>query len=993
MQSVRSGGHWFKVTLFISGLAGGVILGNNPDWQQDVHYQMDVRLESETQTLDATSNITYTNHSPDTLKSIYMHLYPRAFRYNSVKHREFRHRLGRLSRAMGFLNNLDPYYWDLKIESFKMTTGAQDRKSYYDIEDTILRSDLDKPLAPGDSLIIKMEWTLVVGKMFERAGYLEDQFNMAQWYPKMVVYDEKGWHPDPFHAEGEFYGEFGTFDVTIDVPQRYIIGATGIVVDGNPGWEAVRIDTSENWEEWESNHPLPEFDSTDTSRRIVTFHAENVHDFAWVASPQFVYEYGQWGGIDLHVLYNRRNGAAWHREVMKRTIRSMAWLSNRFGHYPWPQFTVTDRLRGGGMEYPMLVMDGSDRESLIVHEMGHNWFYGLFGNNELDEAWLDEGFTTFQTRWYMEHYYPPAGRDFTRSRYNQPHRLRYWKYHSLSEDDQWDVIELMTSGSDEPVSRKAYLYKSVSVANGNVYRKASIMLDELRYVLGDSLFLAGMQTYYDRWHLKHVNEDRFIASMEAVTGEDLDWFFDPWLHDVRLLDFAVKSWSHRKVANGDYEVTLVLKQKGERFLPLDIETRLADGSRVRQRWTDHPWRYSDTLFYFVPQKPLDVVLDPDIRTVDVDRRNNYARRFPREIIFDWPRMSYNPRDRYLIKWRPLLHFQNRDGWMPGFRFSRSYGPWEKTDVAITIAPETGRFYWSVSGWRKPVHMLQQMKWQGFAYHWGGVAGIGASLHRNWSRQYRYPPNLQWATGFYVNNAKDTTRTDLFDPGTVTVLYATYELEMYGNTLGVEVSAAPAGWSDWSFSRISLTQKISMNQGRFHIGVRTLAGAMWSSQGGIPGQERFTVEGAGSGALYQHAYLRDESGLYGLTTLREHYHLTGDMNLRGFYDYGFAGPEMALANTVEISRPLSRVNRDAFVVLFNDVGALWGSKFIAGDEGFDGDILSDAGFGIGISSSWWDFPLRLRVDFPWLLMQSDPVNSDKLFTLDTQRWVFGFQASL
>jgi len=978
----------FKTSFFFIICIYFLYGSSNDSWQQFVHYTMNVKLVPESHEMRGTSHIIYVNNSPDDLDRIYLHLYPNAFQEGSVKYREFQQKYGRLGRIGPMLKDITPYKAEISIHSFTVTMGNNQISELFEIDDTILMASLPEPLVTGDSLIINIDWTHHVGEQIERAGYVDDQYNAAQWYPKMVVFDEKGWHNDPFHAEGEFYGEFGTFDVTIDLPKNYIIGATGVVISGDPGWKKVEVDTSQKFDEWLKKYQKNKTDADSSARRIITFHAENVHDFAWIASPAFLYEHGSWNGIDVHVLYNESNGEKWTKVVRERSERALEWLSTKFGMYPYPQVTTTDRIKGGGMEYPMLIMNGSDSEGLVVHEIGHIWFYGILANNELDDAWLDEGFTTFQTRWYLENRYPPTGHDFSLSHYKN-YQKKWWRYARRLDGAQWSAIRFATSGFDEPISRSSYLFGSGSSYRQNAYTKPSLMLVELKYILGDSVFHKALQAYFSRWNLQHVNEEKFITTVEEVSGQDLGWFFNPWLHDTAFLDYAVTGWKKKQLENGNWEVSLDIRQKGDRFLPVKIHSILKNGKVYETWYKNHLWRFKDTFVFTVPYNPEKIVLDPDGQTVDLDRRNNQTGGLKHEWLFSWPGMFYKPRDAYVVRWFPLLYYHELDGYMPGLHLSRDYGHWEGTDLKLNYGLESQKLSWSVFLWRKPVHSTSGVWWDLYGYNQIAIDQFTVRIHGQWNKKYSVPPFHSWTFGFFHSNAKDTSRTDLFDPGVIRTVFGRYKIQVGSKSAGLDMTIAPDDVSDWSFSRITVTMNAEFSAKKFGMLDRMTIGKIWSGDEGVPNQERYTIERAGSGDIFSKPYLRDESSFYGIPELRSHYHLAGDANLRGFFGKGYAGTEAIITNTAEVYYSQSLFGINVKFAGFVDAGFLWGSQFIQGDNGFDGDFLANAGLGIRLKKNWFGKSFYLRVDSPfWLNITNEDEDS-----IDFSRWVFSFSKGI
>ena len=222
-------------------------------WQQSVDYDMNVTLIDSVRQLACSSTIMYKNNSPDQLNDIFIHLYPNAFQLGSVKSRDYLNGYGRESRAAYFKDGLDGYESKIHVRNLTISKNDNFISDNFEINDTVLRAKLKQPLLSGEKLRIDIDWNHHVGGMVERAGYYEGQYNMAQWYPKVAVYDQKGWHADPFHAEGEFYGEFGNFKVTFTLPAKYIIGASGIVTKGDPGWSMVKVDSTVDFRDWFEN--------------------------------------------------------------------------------------------------------------------------------------------------------------------------------------------------------------------------------------------------------------------------------------------------------------------------------------------------------------------------------------------------------------------------------------------------------------------------------------------------------------------------------------------------------------------------------------------------------------------------------------------------------------------------------------------------------------------------------------------------------------------
>ncbi|MCF7905478.1 MAG: hypothetical protein K9M49_10060, partial [Candidatus Marinimicrobia bacterium] len=756
-------------------------------FQQYVQYDMDVVLDSKAKTLTSHSDLLYVNHSPDTLDQILMQLYHNAFNEGTIAEKVWADLGDSFGKEKGWTG--------IKIQSAMIDSTEL---TFLIRDDTILELALPNELSPGDTLAFTLDWVSVIHPQIDRSGYRGNHYMFAQWYPKFIVYDENGWHDDPFGDYGEFYGEFGNFNVSIDVPAEQIVAATGIVVKGDPGWRQVTVDTSVTWKEWsedfakERETTLTELDST--ARRQVRFAAENVHDFAWQCSRDFVYEHGSWDGIDVHVLYNLKSGEAWTQDVVRFGVQSLKWLSENFGPYPWPQMTIIEALFGGGMEYPMMVMDGSESEGLTVHEIGHNWFYGLFANDELDDAWLDEGFTSFQTLWYIEHHYPENDYYLTR-KYLTPFEFENLPLISAKERDLKPVIEYMLSVKNEPMAQHSYDFIDYSSYSRNVYDKASMMFYSLKAYLGEVRFLAGMQEYYDRWALKHVNEDRFITAMEAGSGEDLDWFFDQWLHTTKYVDYAVIDFDVQELGAENFETTVHLENKGGLFVPISATIYGKDDNQASAVLEEFKFRDSGEIQIPSDFEPVRVELDANDVFLDVDRRNNRSWK-ELEWRYQFKGWESYPADRNLYLWKPQFGYNDDAGLGLGFRIDRVYRtPGDVVTLELDHNLRSGNPDGSLSFTREVHGLPMQAIWEGELGSWRQLNFASLQHEISWARRFWKNPVHYLTVGMDFTDATNIPDPQLVND-TFTRIFLHYEMQQTLFKGGLGLSALFQHAPEW-----------------------------------------------------------------------------------------------------------------------------------------------------------------------------------------------------
>lgn len=486
-------------------------------WQQQVNYTIDVTLDDKAHALDGYIKINYYNNSSDTLHFIWFHLWPNAYKNDRTA---FSDQLLENGRTDFYFSNNDKrgYINRLDFKVNKITARTEDHPQHQDIVKLVL----PESLPPKASILIETPFHVKLPYNFSRGGHIRESYQLTQWYPKPAVYDKYGWHEMPYLDQGEFYSEFGNYDVSISVPKKYIVASTGVLQQ----------------------------QETDTANATLHYKQENVHDFAWFADKDFMISHDtlqlSTGSIDVYAYYNKANKDQWKNAIgyIKSAIRTK---SNWVGGYPYKTVSVVESPQkgDGGMEYPTITLissPGNDKslDYLINHEVGHNWFYGILGSNEREHPWMDEGMNTYYDNRYARQQYGKQDADvidikvpFIRNR--------------MPEDPTHTVLQTMTAvKKDQPIETTADRF---NMYNYNVvaYTKTGDWMKLLEKEIGQDTFDKLMHEYFNRWKFRHPYPEDFKLLAEEISGKSLDSTFallkskgnieSPVKKDTRLASF------------------------------------------------------------------------------------------------------------------------------------------------------------------------------------------------------------------------------------------------------------------------------------------------------------------------------------------------------------------------------------------------------------------------------------------------------------------------
>ena len=591
-----------------------------PDyWQQEVDYALTATLLPDAKRLEGTARIAYTNNAPNALPVLVLELAQNVHAEGAMRNEVMEVTGGvalREVRADGRALDEVP------------TSELRDVPAGYGIENTTLFLKLPRPLASGSEAEIEVDWAFTIPQAGAsgRMGYSgDDLFFVAYWYPQMAVYDDvEGWNTEPFLGRSEFYADHGDYEVTVDVPEGWLVLATGALQNAA---DVLAPDVARRMERaYASDSTVQvvgpdDFDGVTTSgedgRLRYRFTAERVRDFAFSATRTSIWDAartpvgdpdgdGEADYAHINTLY--RTSAPLWSEVTRYQQHAITFLSDFTGFpYPYPHMTAVEGggIIGGGMEFPMMTLMGdyngrgdSALYNVTAHELAHMWIPMIVSTNERRYSWIDEGSTTFAENQARKSFYPGPNHDLP---------------------DQQNYLQVAQMGLEGEMMRFSNYHASPVAFGIASYSKPASVLVALRAVLGEEAFLEAYRAFIDTWAYKHPYPFDLFNTFERVSGRDLDWFWRGWYYDTGTLDQAIAG-----VDVSDEEVAVTVEDQGAVPMPVLLRVTYEDGTTAEREIPVDVWLggQDEAVARFEGGEVARVEIDPEGRFPDVDRADN-----------------------------------------------------------------------------------------------------------------------------------------------------------------------------------------------------------------------------------------------------------------------------------------------------------------------------------------------------------------------------------
>lgn len=667
-------------------LPGG-LYAQSAYFQQEVHYHIDVRLDDVAHALSGAITITYRNNAPHGLDTLWFHLWPNAYRNRQTAFARQQQRMNK-SRFF-FAEDSESGY----IDSLGFTVdGKSIPWALHPEHPDIALLVLNEAIPAGGQARIHTPFHLQMPRTFSRLGHEGQAYQFTQWYPKPAVYDREGWHPMPYLDMGEFYSEFGSFDLSITLPENYLVAATGLLqTESERAFLEERIKQSSAHLDTLSETEAPQLGFPPSASRMKTirYTAEKVHDFAWFADKRFMVQKDTLAlpsgkVMECWAFFTQSEQELW-KEAVNYVKRAIAFYSGHVGEYPYPQATAVQMPfgAGGGMEYPMITncgLTGGARplDELIAHEVGHNWFYAILASNERAHAWMDEGLNSYYDHRYSRRYYGQAGFGYL------PDFLM-----NTSEMDIFELAYLYQARRrlNQPPETPSDELSEINYFLG-AYEAPAKALFYLENYLGAERFDSIMQAYYRQWAFRHPQPEDFRRAVEEGSGKELDWLFDGLLFSNRKQDYALSG-----IEEAGDSVYIRIKNKGDIAGPV-LLSAMAGPDPAVEFWIEG---FEGERAVALPAGIYTgIVLDRPRLTFDLYRQDNRIR--PHGLLkkVEPLRLQFGAGieddSRTILYWAPLLSWNNYDKLMPGLLLYNTAVPEKRLEWALApfFGPGSGQ---------------------------------------------------------------------------------------------------------------------------------------------------------------------------------------------------------------------------------------------------------------------------------------------------------------
>ncbi len=987
-------------------------------WQQDVHYTIQATINDSLDEIKGKEHLTYYNNSPHALTEVYFHLYQNAFQPGSY------------AQCLNEANHAKIKFG--KYEAKKMGTVIdqlliENTPATYSIDNTILKIKLTTPLKSGEKLNFDISFRTYwdqgsMRRRFKKFSVEEKykHFDGVHWYPRICVYDKKrGWNVDQ-HLGKEFYGDYGIYDVELTFPSNYIVEATGSLQNESE----VLPQTLKNAIAI-SNYATPNYKYTIPRQGTKTwkFYAENVHDFAFTADPTYRREVVTWNGIQCIALAREENAPYW-LPTAQFVANVVKIYSTDFGMYGYPKIVAADA--NDGMEYPMITLNGGNwpgHRYVIAHEVGHNWFFGMIGNNETYRAFLDEGFTQFLTSWSMKRTIPNAN------------------YNAIDEQVVYNgYLSDAINRSDMPLNTHSDDFNSALGHGGgyrHVYYKTATMLYNLHY--------------FNKWKFAHPYPEDFRDAITEYVKTDLSWFFDQWMETTKVIDYQIAKIKKLKKKDGLYRYAITLKRNGEMQMPLDLEILDKSGKKYRYLVPNtyfakqegqiplKPWigwgilnsTHRDTIT--LENKLNKVIIDPSNRLADINRIDNIKSKSQYKLplhtsLNTGVQPAFTLNKQYLLL-RPDIWFNAVDGIKAGFNIHYDYARikhsldasvWYNTGFGAEMPyPEFVR--------PKLNYSLQLSEWVGRDAYIYLISRYldGATLNDfGFKKSFKtYQFNLHHKTiglnrngyHYWLTPNDYKIRDDKFNNSLIAEIKHNYNYKNGEGNIKMGLRGSTFG-PYYGYGSMDIEAINHIRVSKFEIRTRWYLSRI--SGNNVPEEVMLNLAGANMEQMLESKFTRSRGWIpenwlgYGNTI--NHFQQSGGLNLRGYA--GYLAPNSLMAGNPYLyqgsygSSISVEVDFDRFIplrpkftrnwlrtdlYLFADAGILKNNLGYSYFEviPYHVPLRADAGIGAALNITRWGkrnliSPFTLRFDMPLFL--NKPPYIDKGYI--AQRWVVGIGRS-